>query len=274
MTVFIEYVLIDNFVIDYLLLSLSLRIVGVKTSRLRLILSAGLGAVFSLVYPLFDFIVFIEIAIKLLFGLLMVIIVAKYKSGKSCYLTAVIFNALTFLTGGIILGVGYMLSINLSSELSVALMILPVLAIVRFIKSLAVFLKTRNRINQYSYKVFIEVLGKNVSGVGFLDTGNCAFDGVNPIVFCTKDMVNNFIALGIIIPMYRINVKTVTGSLDNLSFKADKFIICLGQDKYEFNSVTVCVSKNLPMGIDVLIHPALMEDINAKKIDKETQKAC
>ncbi len=274
MAVFIEYVLIDNFVIDYILLSLSIKIVGCPKSKLKLCIVSAMGAIFSLVYPLFDLIKVIEIVVKLLFGALMVAISSSFNNARSYYITAIIFNALTFLVGGTIIAVYGIFGIDYSSEISIALMILPVLVMAKFIKSLAVFLKNRKRITEYSYSVSITVKGKSIEGIGFLDTGNCAFDNDSPIVFCTKQIMNKFLDLGIIIQTYRISVKTVTGSLENIAFKADNFTVYVDNKRREFNSVTVCVSKNLPLNIDVLLHPVLMEDINVKETDKETKTAC
>ena len=51
MTVYIEYVLIDNFIIDYLLLKTSLALSGVMVKRARLFFCAFLGAGFALLLP-------------------------------------------------------------------------------------------------------------------------------------------------------------------------------------------------------------------------------
>ena len=52
MTVYIEYVIIDNFIIDYLLLKTSLVLSGANAQRARLLFCAVLGVGFSLLLPI------------------------------------------------------------------------------------------------------------------------------------------------------------------------------------------------------------------------------
>ncbi|MBP5466574.1 MAG: sigma-E processing peptidase SpoIIGA, partial [Clostridia bacterium] len=52
MTVYVEYVLIDNFFIDLMLFNTAFKITGQKVSRMRLILCSAFGAAFAFFYPL------------------------------------------------------------------------------------------------------------------------------------------------------------------------------------------------------------------------------
>ena len=74
MKVYIEYVLIDNFVIDYLLLKATFAVTGYPYSKGRLFLCAFLGSLFALLYPLIPVgEPFITIS-KILFGLFLTFI--------------------------------------------------------------------------------------------------------------------------------------------------------------------------------------------------------
>ena len=55
MEVYIEWVLIENFLIDAALLSLSRALLKRKIALFKTILSAGLGTVFAAVFPLLSF---------------------------------------------------------------------------------------------------------------------------------------------------------------------------------------------------------------------------
>ena len=88
MTVYIEYVLIDNFVIDYLLLKTTFSLARAKVKRGRLAVCATLGAAISLFYPLIEGVLAVSIPLKFCVGLLLVSLARKHQSlklGKNLY---------------------------------------------------------------------------------------------------------------------------------------------------------------------------------------------
>ena len=126
MIVYIEYVLIDNFVIDYLMLKATFTTTGKRYKKGRLFLCAFLGAIIALVFPLIKVHSVILIAIKVLSGILIILISNDYQKKKDFYVHALLFFWYTFLTGGVIIGVFNILGLNYSSEISIALMVIPV----------------------------------------------------------------------------------------------------------------------------------------------------
>ena len=71
MVCYIEYVLLDNFVIDYLLLKAAFSVTGKTVKKLRLFLAAALGAVTAPLFPLIDVSAVIVFFLKLLIILLL-----------------------------------------------------------------------------------------------------------------------------------------------------------------------------------------------------------
>ena len=58
---------------------------------------------------------------------------------------------------------------------------------------------------------------------------------------------------------------------EKISFKSDKLVIKDRGELNIFNNVAVVVTKNLCVdGVDVLLHPALMESENAKTYQAKT----
>ena len=53
MVVYVEYAFLENFLLDFILLYISMRASRIKTKLWRLFLSAGIGGVFAVVFPLF-----------------------------------------------------------------------------------------------------------------------------------------------------------------------------------------------------------------------------
>ena len=125
MTVYVEYVLIDNLVIDYLLLKATFALTGINYARGRLFVCAFFGAIVALVYPLITNKA-LSLIIKVLTGFLITLLAVKYRSKKEYCVNTALFFCLTFLSGGAFIGVCSILGIDYSSEFSIAVMILPV----------------------------------------------------------------------------------------------------------------------------------------------------
>lgn len=274
MQVYIEYVLIDNLVIDYLLLKAATGITATKTSFKRLVLSAILGAVVALVYPLLESVPLFSVLIKVLSGLIMVIISVDAKTFRAYYVNALVFFCLTFLTGGAIIGVFTLFNINYSDEISIAFMILPAYILIKGITSLIKHLYRQKDVMRFVYDVEVKVKERSVKLKGFMDTGNGVYDGDSPVIVVNKrtaaEILGNFHGTN----LKRIKVRTVSGMRENLAFEIDSVKIYLGDKVNIHNRVTVCVSPTeIGDGYDVILHPALMESSDDRDIE-ETEKVC
>lgn len=100
MTVYIEYVFMDNFAINLLILYITLAACRKKISVARLILSACIGSFFSVLYP---FIGSYNYAVKTLLGLAMVLIAASYKNIKDLVRALIIFYLISFSLAGAVI---------------------------------------------------------------------------------------------------------------------------------------------------------------------------
>ena len=192
MTVYIEYVIIDNLIIDFLILKATFSLMKISYRKRRLFLCAFLGALIALVYPLLEINQIILTLVKILSGLLLLLLANDYKTAKSFYICAVIFFSLVFLTGGAVIGIYNIFSIPLSTEVSVALVVLPVYLIIKSLGELIAYFYKRKEIVSFLYKVELKVYGKTLTATGFLDTGNGAFDKGEPIIFVIKPLQINF----------------------------------------------------------------------------------
>ena len=112
MQVYIEYVIIDNLIIDYLLISLSLRVANVKTNKLRLILSSLLGTIVAVIIPLLNIDNLYMFLIKIFLAVLMCYVAGSYISVKKYLITLASFFAFTFLSGGVIIAIFYFADVD------------------------------------------------------------------------------------------------------------------------------------------------------------------
>lgn len=260
MTVYIEYVIIDNLIIDYLLLKATFAVSGITSRRGRLFCCAFLGALIALIYPLIESQPIISIFIKVFSGLLIILLAAKYPTKRSYFINAAIFFAFTFLTGGAVIGVFNLFSLSYSNEISIALMILPVYLIIKSLTSVVKYIYRRKQIASFTYKVELTLGEKNVTVNGFLDTGNALFDGENPVIVINYSLFKSLIGKEFIkTKIKKIKVKTVSGEQYYPSFKIDFLKIYILDEPNIISNVTVLVVKSVGDGYDVILHPAFME---------------
>ena len=264
--VYVEYVLIDNFIIDYLLLKGTFLITTTKTTKLRLILCSALGSLFALIYPLLVKLNSIIVVVKILFGCFMVLICAKEQTPKQYFASVIVFFCFTFLMGGIILGVGNLLNINFANEYCVALVFLPAYFIFKGIIGLVKYFYVQKDITSVNYQIELYLGEICVVSHGFLDTGNLVYDELSPVIICDKKFAKKFFASGNKLPKIKnITIQTVNGISQKPSFKLDKVVIYNKNKKNIFNNITMCVVEHR-LNSGVILHPSLLEVDYATKV--------
>ncbi len=275
MTVYIEYVLIDNFVIDYLLLKATLLTLGRRISKARLFTGAVIGAVVALTFPLLYKVKILQTAVKILSGFLMVAIVTEQKEFRVYYINALLFFAYTFTTGGAITGIFHVFNIDQTQEVCTALMILPVYIILKFVLSFFKYLYAKKEVASLSFDITLIKGERKIEGVGFFDSGNLAFDEDRPIIVCTREFFRRFIGSGAgKFNLKKISLETVGGKTQNYATQLDELWIYNGDEPNIFNNVMLCVSKvRIGDGYDVILHPSLLSEGNyVQKSDRQAQK--
>ena len=264
MDVYVEYVFIDNFVIDYLILKLTSFIAGKEIKNLSIALCSFFGAVFALIFPLIGE-NFFAVPAKIAFGLLMVTAVGKFINFKDYLFTAGVFFGITFLTGGAIIGIFSLLKLDYSSEYAIGLAVIPVYIL---LKGAAEIFKRFKRIKvseKFVVKTEITVNGVKVCCRGFFDTGNSLYDGLSPVIVVGRKTAEKFFKDPKSLPRFTsIAVETATGTERKLSVKNACVIIYYGNEKNIFNNVTVAIADIKNSLYDVILHPDLMEVRNAE----------
>ena len=269
MTVYIEYVLIDNFFIDYILLESAFALLGKKEKRKRLFLCAFVFSVFALVMPLITVSSVILAAIKITTMLLCVSVCFKFTSKKEYIYFIFLFLLLTFTAIGAIMGIFGMLGIEYSGEISIALMGLPVYVVVRVSVKIIKFTKFRYSAKKCYYKVKLVSGEKEIFTTGFLDTGNHAFDGDSPLIFCDRKVAARL--MGNPPPKIKhVTVSSVGGEISLLSFKLTKIEIYYKDEPNIYYNVTLCACKNAGFGCEVILHPALGGNYETDKVAEKT----
>ena len=241
MIVYIEYVLIDNFIIDYLMLKATFNLTGMPVKKRRLFLCAFLGAIVALTYPLMQDLGVLSTILKVCTGLLIVLIANQYASFKSFYINSIIFFLHTFLTGGIILGLSSLLNIELSTEMSSAFMVVPVYLILRGLGEVVKYFFARKSVQNFIYKTRLTMFDKSIMVRGFLDTGNLTFIENTPVIFISSSMALSVIDIAKMKNLKKISISTVSGEREHYAFRLDEFKVFYHGKQNIYNSVWACI---------------------------------
>lgn len=271
MTVYIEYVVINNLIIDYFLLKASFHLSGIPVGRIRLFLCAFLGAGFALLYPLLSVNALLLSIIKIAFGLLMVLLCARFKSLRVFVITSTIFFSYTFLVGGAIIGVYNLFGLDYNNQITVAVIAFPVCLIINGLSKVVRYVYKRKDVESFIYDVEVSLDGVAVRCKGFMDTGNGLYDGKNPVIVCDKEFAKRFISPRIKIK--KILVNTVNGRTENIAFELSSLKIYQGDKSNIYNNVTLCVSNMaVGTGYELILHPALFKEGKDEQVNVKVKK--
>ncbi len=189
MTVYIEYAFLQNFLLDGALLALSLFAARVPTRAWRILLSACIGGVFAVLFPLLRLGRLLGTTCKIAVGFLLPMLAFKRIATKKEWgryaLSASLFFAFTFAFGGAIMGGMELFSLKYFS----AGWVLPICALLFASATLLIERLYRKReIYRHIYPCSLHFGEKTAEALGFFDSGNRATKEGLPVCFLSADI--------------------------------------------------------------------------------------
>lgn len=270
MLVFIEYAIIENFIVDYVLLKYSLSAARIKTSLLRLTLSSLLGTATAIALPLVSVNKTLIFLIKILAGEGMVFSAGRYKDVLSFCKAFLYFLLFTFSLGGILLSICLMIwgsaaldKFQTSGEASLLILLATATLFPPFVKRMITHVKRLSLNSSFERKIALFDGGKSVLATCYIDTGNKLIDVKTdkPIAIIDKKLGRELILSG----FFQLNnshyvfLSTVSKTAKILVFEIEKIVIYSGEDRNIINNVMVGISPSgLNNGIDVLLGPSML----------------
>lgn len=266
MEVYIEYVLIDNFVINYLILLLTKKTMKLRTTFLRMLISSMLGTIVAILLPLFSLPSWAMIFIKIILGLLMVFILSRYYKLKEFLFAFLLFLGYTlFLVGAslaTLLAFGTSLDLLAQGGYDIAVplgIILLIVAIyVYILVESAKYFTRKKDMQPYIKDVKLFLANKEIDLKGFVDSGNKLYDRKTglPVVIVSmkslekhfsKEVLENLVLengdLGKFKNVHLISYNTISGEPKKMVvFSADKMVIKSGVNEYITNRFMLGVS--------------------------------
>ncbi|MBO5286211.1 MAG: sigma-E processing peptidase SpoIIGA [Clostridia bacterium] len=258
MGVYVELVFINNFIIDLTLLKCSVALSKAKTGVWQLLFCAIFTASVTLFFPFLKNNALLPV-IKTAFGFLVVLLSIQYKNLKSYLFTSLIFFALTFFTGGAIIGISNILGIDKNQDLFIYLQFIPVVILGGVGLLIIKIIYRKKDTLKYTFNIEILIDNFNIKCNGFLDTGNTVYHHFTPIVFCSKEISDKIIASNIGKKTVKVPINTVNGFSMIKVILNTKIKIYLNDKKHIYLNVGLALTdKNLRH--DVILHPSLIKE--------------
>ncbi|MBO5103357.1 MAG: sigma-E processing peptidase SpoIIGA [Clostridia bacterium] len=195
MEIIIEYVLLDNFLIDSLLLILTNKTLKLPVNKWGVVLASMFGAGFAVVSPLIR--VSGILAILLKFSIAFIMVLMSNFTFKKVLVRFALFVFFTFMFGGALIAIFNFLGISVYDSLYVGYVSsLPIGTILVSIIVFAVFMfRLINNVfksrfyNSNTCDVEVELNGKVAKIKGFVDTGNTLHNSLGKPVLVVPEKV-------------------------------------------------------------------------------------
>lgn len=262
MVVYWEYAFAENFMLDFVLLFLSLKCARARASPFRLVFSALAGAAEAVLFPLLTLPVWAAYILKFLGGALLVVIALPAKCSVKCGLVAgTAFFFLTFALGGLLVavysffGVAYQEGSGYLVESAPVGLVLGAAGffLIAVVWAARGFYRYK-RVASSVVAVKLTHRGKTVVWKGFADSGNClSYRGEPVCVMPARAALALFHEEKA--PVGRMRIGTVTGGKETAVYKCDRMEI----GRSVFRNVLFTVGEVRSREYTIILHTSFVE---------------
>lgn len=181
MTIYIDVVLIENLIMNYIILYSTGIILKLKISHIRIIIASILGAIYSIIAYIESLKIYSNIILKIILSVLIVYISFNPQNVKKLWKEIVIFYLTSFVFGGVAFALIYVVkpqNILMRNGLFLGTYPLKTVllgAIVAFIIIMIAFkiIKTKISKKDMFCNIEMKINNKVIKTVAMVDTGNC-----------------------------------------------------------------------------------------------------
>lgn len=287
MELYIEYVIIDNLVINTLILLCTKATMKLRAKFYRIFLSALLGTVFAVCYPLLGLSNAVLLPMKIALGVIMVLIIAPYNSVKDFIFSFMFFLLYTLVLGGACVATLLLFGTSIeklaSGGYDIAVPVGVILLIVSFyvavIIAMARFLSERRDMAPFIREVALRIGKKVLRFNAFIDSGNKLTDKKSglPVIILSVNLLSKYFSKqeledlllfsgkntsSIFKGVHTISYSTISGEDKKMIvFEADSICIKDKEQEYITNKFMVGVTYKTfsgAIGYDMLLNPAML----------------
>lgn len=214
MTIYIDIVLIENVIMNYIILFATAIVLKIKIKHIRIFIASLLGAIYSVITYMGILKLYSSIVMKILLSILIVYIAFNPQSLKKMWKNLLIFYLTSFVFGGVAFALIYILKpqdILMKNGLFLGTYPLKTVllgAIISFLVILVAFKIIKDKFSKKDLfcDLEIKINNKIVKTTAMIDTGNCLKDPItnNPVVVIEHTL------------LYECIPKQILNNLDNI----------------------------------------------------------
>ena len=225
MTIYIDIIFLENIIMNTIILYATSIILKQQIKIVRLLISAIIGSIYSIVMYITQLPIYSSIITKFILSILMVYIALKPNNFKKIVKQTIIFYFTSFVFGGVALNLIYFLrpeNISIKNGLftgKYALKVIMLGAIMAFIiiKISIKIIKTKFNTKDMYCDIKLKINGKQIETKAMIDTGNLVKEPITntPVVIVEGTLLDGIIPKEILRNLENI----LCGNLENLSPK-------------------------------------------------------
>ncbi len=222
MIIYIDIIFIENIIMNTIILYATAIILKQKVKNIRLIISAVIGSIYSILMYITKFTIYSSIISKFILSIVMIYIAFKPQNSKKMFKQIIIFYLTSFVFGGVALNLIYFLrpeNINIKNGLftgEYALKVIMLGAIMAFIiiKISIKIIKTKFNTKNMYCDINLKINEKQIATKAMIDTGNLVKEPITntPVVIVEESLLEGIIPKEILKNLENI----LCGNLENL----------------------------------------------------------
>ncbi len=266
MIVYIEYVLLDNLIIDFLILYSVAKILKLRIANLRFFLSLCVAVAFALLTPILNINSGVLFIVKLLMGMIIVGVAFCFSKIKQFMLAYLCFIFATFLMGGICYGLQGFVSgmqimgtqVNYQSDFPISLIFVG--AGIFYIGGKNIYFALQQK--RHNTWIYAEFCGQVLELLALIDSGNQLLDERTklPITFISRLKFCSITSRGIekMRGYEKVICSTASGKYNVVdTFLVDKLII--SNKKTIVNARVAVIDLSTNQGCDAIVSDSALE---------------
>lgn len=177
MTIYIDIVLIENLLMNYIIIFATALILKIKVNHIRIIIASTLGAIYTILAYISEFKIYSNIILKLILSLIIIYISFNPKNLKKLLKYTTIFYLTSFVFGGAAFALIYVVKPQEwfgTWQITNSLKIIFASAIIAFFIIIIGFKIVKNKISAKDMycEIEININNKKVTTKAMIDTGN------------------------------------------------------------------------------------------------------
>lgn len=237
MTIYIDIVIIENLIMNYIILCATGIVSKNKIRHLRLIMASLLGAIYSVVAYMKILEIYSNIVLKILLSVIIVYIAYNPQTVKKLWKTLVMFYLVSFVFGGVAFSLIYIIKpqdIIMKNGLFLGtypLKTVILAAIVAFILIIGVFKIVKSKISKKDMfkDIKINIEGKEVQVKAMVDTGNMLKEPISgkPVIVVEHTLLYDILPKEILNNLEKIlggDIESLPDEIKNKYISKLKFI--------------------------------------------------